>query len=172
MEELVEDDLIYPSIIRLVACLERAILDRGLPVPCLVAPMVGELVLDYCGNCSEKGCGQAWVRMVDSFPSVDFPNLDQSMQNCLGPWAYTLEIGIVRCKPVGKSTGVRGFIPPTTQQLVDALRIQTSDMRAMRDAIACCFGTRDLPYLVRQYVPGTPDGDCLGGVFTVVVGQE
>jgi hypothetical protein len=76
MDELVEDDLIYPAIIRLVACLERSILERGLPVPCQVAPMIGDLVLDYCGNCGETGCGQAWVRLIDSYPSVDFPNPD------------------------------------------------------------------------------------------------
>ena len=172
MDELIEDDLIYPAIIRLVACLERSILQRGLPVPCTVAPMVGDLVLDYCGACQENGCGQAWVRMVDSFSSSDFPNPDQALNNCGNPWAYTLEIGIVRCKPVGKTTGIRGFVPPTTQQMVDALRIQTADMRAMRDAITCCFAKGDTPYVIRAYTPGTPDGDCLGGVFTVVVGEE
>lgn len=172
MDELVEDDLIYPAIIRLVACLEASIKRRNLPEPCSIAPMIGDLVLDYCSSCNDKGCGQAWVRLVDSFPSVSFPDLDTAAMNCSGPWAYTLEIGIVRCKPTGKSSGVRGYVPPSLQQNIDALRIQTADMRAMRDAIACCFGSGDVPYVVRQYVPGTPDGDCLGGVFNVVVGQE
>lgn len=172
MDEIVEDDLIYPAIIRLVACLEASIKKRNLPMPCSVAPMVGDLVLDYCGSCSDKGCGQAWVRMVDSFPSIDFPQRVEDTNNCLVPWAYTLEIGIVRCKPTGKTTGIRGFVPPTMQQNVDALRLQTADMRAMREAIACCFGAGDTPYMVRAYEPGSPDGDCLGGVFQVIVGQE
>jgi hypothetical protein len=56
--------------------------------------------------------------------------------------------------------------------MVNALRIQTADMRAMRDAVTCCFAQGDLAYILRPYTPGTPDGDCLGGVFTLVVGQE
>jgi hypothetical protein len=170
-EELVEDDLIFPAIVKLVSCLEAAIQDRNLPTPCSIGPILGDLTLDYCGNCSDKGCGQAWVRLVDTFPSIEFPTIDGSLRNCVGVWAFTLEIGIVRCKPVGKTTGVRGYVPPSTQQIVDALRVQTADIRAMRAAIQCCFASEDQPYVISTYTPGSPDGDCLGGVFNVIVGQ-
>ena len=172
MDGIVEDDLVYPTMIRLVACLELAIQARNLPTPCVVAPMIGDLVLDYCGECSERGCGQAWVRLVDAYPSTSFPQPDQAVNNCGTLWAATLEIGIVRCKPLGKSTGIQGFVPPTTTQLLDALRVQTADMRAMRDAVVCCFASTDMPYLIDRYQPGTPDGDCLGGIFNVTIGQE
>jgi len=172
MDGIVEDDLVYPAMVRLVACLELAIAARNLPAPCVVAPMIGDLTLDYCGECSENGCGQAWVRLVDTFPSVSFPTPDQSVNNCGTLWAATLEIGIVRCKPLGTSTGIRGYAPPSTTQLLDALRVQTADMRAMREAVQCCFATGDTPYMIQQYQPGTPDGDCLGGIFNVIIGQE
>jgi hypothetical protein len=172
MDEIVEDDFVYPAIIRLVACLDQAIKNRNLPEPCTVAPMIGELVLDFCGECSERGCGQAWVRIVDSFPSVDFPQIDQSTGNCGTLWAATLEIGIVRCKPLGRSSGLAGYSPPTLNQMVEALRVQTADMRAMREAVQCCFVGSDTPYYMTAYQPGAPDGDCLGGVFNVVIGQE
>jgi len=158
--------------IRLVACLGIAIEDRHLPEPCQIAPMIGELTLDFCGECSERGCGQAWVRLISVYPSVDFPLADQTVNNCGTLWAATLEVGIVRCKPLGEANSVGGYSPPSVNQLVEALRIQTADMRAMQDAVQCCFATGDMPYFLTPYQPGAPDGDCLGGVFNVTIGQE
>ena len=172
MSKIIEDDFVYPAVIRLVACLDQAIQNRNLPEPCQVAPMIGELVLDYCGECSSRGCGQAWVRIVDTFPSVEFPQIDLANRNCGTLWAATLEIGIVRCKPNGTVSGIEGYNPPSVEQLVEALRVQTADMRAMRDAVECCFSSGDTPYVMAPYQPGSPDGDCLGGVFNVTIGQE
>lgn len=156
--------------IALSACLCNEIIDSGLPDVCSCGPMIGDLVLDYCGNCGEGDCGgQAWVRMVDAYPSIEFPNPDSTPSNCNSPLAYTLEVGIVRCKPVGTNSSVRGYSPPTLDQNVGALRLQLADMAAMRRAVQCCFGSDDTTYILGSYVATTPDGDCLGGAFQVQV---
>jgi hypothetical protein len=84
--------------------------------------------------------------------------------------AFELEIGIVRCKPAGSASGVRGYVPPTLEQNVAALRLQTADIAAMRRAVLCCFGQDDdTDYILGTYTPIAPEGDCLGGVFNVFV---
>jgi hypothetical protein len=166
----VEDTIIYPTMIALSACLCTEIEGSGLPEPCSCGPLIGDLVLDYCGECADGKCGgQAWVRLVDAFPSNDFPNPLAAIQNCNAPLAYTLEVGIVRCKPTGKASGVRGFVPPSMEQNVEALRLQLADMAAMRRAIQCCFGDTDVSYIMNAYTPSPVDGDCLGGAFSVIV---
>jgi hypothetical protein len=170
MAEFREDTSIYPRMIELSACLCTEIENSGLPTPCSCGPMVGGLVLDYCGTCKDGSCGgQAWVRLVQAFPSTDFPSQLLELRNCTAPLAFELEIGIVRCKPVGTSSGVRGFVPPSLEQNVSALRLQTADIAAMRRAVLCCFGETDTDYILGTYTPISPDGDCLGGVFNVYV---
>lgn len=165
-----EDDFIYPTMIELSACLCGEIAASGLPEVCSCGPIVGTLVLDYCTNCQDKTCsGQAWVRLVDAFPSMDFPSPVQTPQNCNAPMAYTIEIGIVRCKPLGKNSQVRGYSPPTLEENVEALRLQLADVAALRRAIQCCFGNDDKAYVMGTYTSAPPDGDCLGGYFNVIV---
>lgn len=170
MVEYREDTIVYPTMISLVGCLCNEFAESGLPQPCSCGPIVGELVLDYCTGCATGGCGgQAWVRLVQVFPSVDFPQPSQTLNACNVPLAYQLEVGVVRCKPLGTASGARGFTPPTLDQNVEALRLQTADIQAMLRAINCCFSSVDLDYIVGQYNPVSPEGDCLGGAFTVWV---
>lgn len=165
-----EDTLVYPKMIELSACLCTEIEASGLPEPCSCGPIVGDLSLDYCGSCSGEGkCGgQAWVRLVNAFPAVDLPNPLFELRNCGAPLAYQIEVGIVRCKPIGTTSGARGYRPPSLDQMVEALRLQTADMAAIRRAVYCCFGGDDeTDYILGTYTPTSPDGDCLGGAFTV-----
>lgn len=166
----VEDFVIYPTMIELSACLCTEIEASGLPGTCACGPIVGDLTLDYCGSCKDGKCsGQAWVRLVDAFPSADFPTPQFVPSNCFSPLAYTLEVGIIRCKPMGKNNTARGYTPPTLEENVEALRLQLADMAALRRAVQCCFGEGDRTYILGVYAPVTPDGDCLGGSFTVQV---
>lgn len=170
MAEFVEDNIVYPTMISLSACLCAQFEHLGLPQPCSCGPMVGELVIDYCSNCADGKCGgQAWVRLVNVFPSIDFPQPSQTLNTCAMPLAYQLEVGVVRCKPVGSTSGARGFTPPTLEQQVGALRLQTADIQAMLRAINCCFDDTNMDFIVGQYNPVTPEGDCLGGAFTLWV---
>jgi hypothetical protein len=170
MAEFREEEFIYPLMIKLSGCLCSEIEASGLPGVCSCGPIVGTLVLDYCTGCKEKGCsGQAWVRLVDAFPSIDFPSPVAQPQNCHAPMAYTIEVGIVRCKPLGGNTQLRGYVPPTMEQNVDALRLQLADLAALRRAVQCCFAGDDITYQMGIYNPTPPDGDCLGGFFNVIV---
>jgi hypothetical protein len=174
MADFREEVTVYPAIINLAACLCLEIENSGLPKPCACGPIVGELVYDYCSECNTGDCGgQAWVRFVSAYPSDTFPNPQSTANNCYVPMAYQIEVGIVRCKPIGTNSGVRGYQPPTIEQNVEALRLQLADMEAMRRAIQCCFAADDdRSYIMSAYTTTPPDGDCLGGLFTLTLWSE
>ena len=168
-----EDTTIYPIMVQMSACLCTEIDDSGLPTPCSCGLMVGELVLDYCSSCKDGKCGgQAWVRLIDAYPSVNFPLPALDNNNCTYPLAFNLEVGIVRCKPLGTANGVRGYNPPSIEQQVKAIRLQTADIAAMRRAINCCLAGSGREYVIQNYSPVPQDADCLGGAFQVTVWQE
>lgn len=173
---LIEDKSVYPLIVALSACLCTALQERGGPALCYCGPMAGPLVLDHCGNetCDGNGCGgQAWVRLVDAFPSNLFPSIDNALQNCKSPFAYTLEVGVARCAPMGSATGVGGYEPPSMSDQLESIRIQTSDIAAIRSAIQCCFGANDRDYVVGVYDQTLVNGGgCIGGTIQVAVWEQ
>jgi hypothetical protein len=170
MVEFREDTVVWPKMLQLQACLCEQIEASGLPDVCECSIMVGALALDYCGSGS---CGgQAWVRLSTAFPSTDFPNPQLTAANCYVPLVFELEIGIVRGKPVGTASGMRGYQPPTVQQQVDSVRLQTADIAAILRAINCCFANGDFNYSIGNYNPVNPEADCVGGAFLVQIQEE
>jgi hypothetical protein len=175
-DALVEDVIVYPTMIRLAACLCLEMEAAGGPGLCFCGVTTGEPVMDFCGGdtCGEDGCGgQAWVRFTDAYPSSTFPAPNQSLANCFSPLAYNIEVGVARCAPMGSANGAGGFTAPTVGDHVAALRLQLADMAAMKRAIQCCFGKGDADYILGQYTQvNVNGGGCLGGTFNVVVWQE
>jgi hypothetical protein len=173
---LVEDTLIYPTIVELAACLCLELEAAGGPPLCYCGPVAGELALDFCGgSCDGDGCGgQAWVRFDSAFPSIAFPAPDGALLgNCRSPLAFSLEIGVARCAPQGTNSGVNGYTPPTMEEYVEAIRLQLSDVAAMRRAVQCCFGKNDRDYILGSYDQLTvSSGGCLGGLFSVAVWES
>jgi hypothetical protein len=163
------DDPAYQRVIELSACLCTAITDAELPEPCYCGPFFGgDVPFDHCEGCSGGKCGQAWVRLVQSYPSLVFPT-PTDVGTCASPLAYEWEIGIARCAPTLDDAGN----PPTLEQNMDATRLQYADMRAMRRAIQCCWGDGGGDFDDREYVLGVysalpVQGGCVAGVWTVV----
>jgi len=76
----------------LLECLCTAVEEVG-PV-CYCGPYFGgDTPLDHCEECSGGKCGQAWVRLVQAYPSSSFPNPDAD-GNCAMPLAYEWEVGV------------------------------------------------------------------------------
>jgi hypothetical protein len=122
---------------------------------CYCGPMFGgDVPLDHCGSCEDGACGQAWVRLVQAYPSSSFPDPDQS-GNCRMPLAYEWEVGVARCAPTVDETGTM----PTRDENLAVTIQQYADMEAMRRAISCCFGVDD-DYILGAYTPGVVLGGC------------
>lgn len=173
--DFIEDELAWPVMIRLTACLEEALEKRGLPKLCRNTVVPGpQAIIEACGNgkCTGECGGQGWVRFVGEFPYSTFPTQDTTAARCETNRAFQLEIGVARCLPVGRANAISGITPPSVQELVDATRLQMADKAAMAMAVQCCLGAFDdqFDYVLGQYQPMQIPGDCGGGVWTVTIG--
>lgn len=176
--EFMEDELAWPIMVKLVACLEQTLAARHLPGVCRASVVPGpQAVIEACTNggaCDGGEChGQAWVRFTAEYPYTAFPTQDTTAAKCGTSRAFVLEVGIARCLPTGRANGVGGYTPPTMQKMVEATRLQMADKAAMIAAIECCLkdaDDRDLDYVLGQYQPMQIPGDCGGGVWTVTIG--
>lgn len=166
----VEDVVAWSTMVRLAACVEQELAKSGLPGVCSSIPVPGPLaIMERCGNCGSGNChGQAWVRFINEYPSKIFPSPDQD-GNCEGPMAYTLEVGVARCLPVGKTNTIGGFTPPSNEEQILATRLQMADKAAMRRAIKCCVKDLDVSYVLGTNTPMQTTGDCGGSVWTVTI---
>ena len=110
----------------------------------------------------ECKCGTAWVRVADWFITSDaaWPGPDNSLeaQNCPRLWGLVLELGIGRCPPIGTEKDL-----PTPAQLNAFHDVLLDDLKAMRQAIYCCFLTVDPMDRIALETPQRvgPNGACL-----------
>lgn len=173
---IVGDAAIYPLMERLAGCLCGELEISETPGVCYCGVITGVPVLDFCGGggCETEGCGgSAWVRLVDVFPSDDFPSPSSRTASCFSPLAFTIQVGIARCAPMGRAGGINGYVPPTTEEHERALMLQTQDIATMYRAIRCCFGNGDVDHVLGVYTQiEVQGGGCLGGEFSVTVWQR
>ena len=172
MADYVEDFIAWPVMIQMAACLESTVLERGLPALCRSNPVPGPLAVIEACSCSDNCKGMGWVRLVEEYPSSQFPSADQDGGKCGSPMAFTLEVGIARCLHTGSVNKVTGnFTPPSVENLMDDVRLQMADKAAMLRAIQCCLTQdgNDNSYSLGAYGPMQATGDCAGGYWTVTI---
>jgi hypothetical protein len=172
---LVEDFLVYPTMVKLAGCLCEEMERSGFSNLCFCGIVPGaETVLDFCGDETGHSCngeagtcgGMAWVRLIGIAPSIDQEN-PAAGANCATPLAFQLEVGMSQCAPV---LGEGGEVPGVDEQL-DATRRQLASMSAMRRAIACCMSDDEVDYVLGQYEPLPIMGGCLASTWTLTVGE-
>jgi hypothetical protein len=159
MVDLIDDQGVWPNLLALRDCLCEEIAKSGLPEVCYCDVMPGALApFDFADD------GQAWVRLVNAFPSLIFPNQSTDLRaSCAAPLAYVIEVGIVRCAPRYDGAGH----PPSQAEEFEATRIQMADMAAMRRAIQCCLNRKDA--VLGIYTPIGPDEGGIGGTWQVTI---
>ena len=164
------DPLVVPLAEELLVCFAQELAKVDLP-PKYVQFRTGTVV-DHLLSTSEDECceGLAWVRVAQFYPaSGTFPVQDESPQpKGTVAWAVVLELGAVRCAPVGDEHAI-----PTADQWDANFRAVLDDAAAMRRAL-CCFGEAEPRRLKNGLLPGaweplSVQGGCSGGVMTVTV---
>lgn len=120
----------------------------------------GTTVQDYADR------GQAWVRLVSSYPSDNFPNPSGALAKCYTPPAWQVEVGILRCAALSDDRGN----PPTLARQQYVAEVQIADMDLIRRAIACCVG-KDYDYALGTYQPIGPIGGVVGGAWSFIAGE-
>lgn len=154
----------YDVLVDLAACLCVQIEQDGSPEPCFCGVVPGEQIsADYMGDCTTKN-GAAWVRLVNSYPSVTPGTLDDTANGCGSLLGLDIEMGVLRLMP----TGLRGE-PPTPEQKTAATALQMQDMTTMRRAIKCCSSLKKRDYVLGVYQPAGPAGLAVGGTWNLAV---
>lgn len=153
-----------PAAETLLDCLTDAVADLTSP-PMVVGMRYGnEVAFDLSQNedlCCE---GLAWVRMGTATPG--FPDADTGVvRSCIiASWSLQLEVGIVRCAPVGSDQHI-----PTEAEHAATAAALAEDFMALRRTI-CCFHTDGgYAYTVGAWTPVGPAGGCVGSSIIITV---
>jgi hypothetical protein len=166
---MVADPLVMPLARELLECFRQELLKVDFP-PKYVQLRPGNVV-DHLLSTQEDECceGLAWVRPSGFYPNSGvFPVQDPAPQpKGVGAWAVTLELGAVRCSPVGDEDEL-----PTAQDWDDTTQAVMDDAAAMRRAICCFIEARQ--NRARNVLPGlwqplSVQGGCVGGILPVTL---
>lgn len=110
--------------------------------------------------------GWAWVRLVNAYPSVSFPALDQQERRCpIMAFALTVELGIIRCAPA--ACGDLG--DPCCASEEAAVATQLGDRLAMLQALTCCPSVRTSDVILGPWTAEDPAGGCISSVMTATI---
>lgn len=165
-----QDTRIFPLALRLAECLCGELAEAGGPETCFCGVLAGDTVtMDYCSPCGGGRCGMAWVRIASVLPlaAVGFNVNFAVSEKCAPALAGVFEVGVLRCAP---TFAPGGELPSLADQLA-AAELQASDMGAAGRAASCCFAKDGRFVTVGSWNPIGPVGDCLGGAWTVTVGE-
>lgn len=160
----ISDPVVMPLARSLLECYDLELVKLETP-PVYVQLRAGNVVSHLLSTFQDECCeGLAWVRPASFSPSSSvFPTQDAvPMKGGTRAWSITLEMGYVRCAPVGDENQI-----PTMEEWDAALQGVMDGAAAMRRAL-CCFETG------RRVLPGTwqpieVQGGCVGGVMPITV---
>lgn len=165
----ISDPVVMPLARQLLECYAIE-LDKVEGPPKYVRLAAGNVVAHLLSNYEDECCeGLAWVRPSAFFPSsAGFPTQDAApVKGGTRAWAITLELGAVRCAPVGDENAI-----PTMEQWDDTVQAVMDDAAAMRRAI-CCFidaaPGRSGKVLAGVWQPIDIQGGCVGGILPVTI---
>lgn len=165
----VSDPLVMPLAREMLECLDQEISKVANP-PLYVQLRGGNVVAHLLSSAEDECCsGLAWVRPSLVVPSSSsFPVQDTTpLKGGIRAWAVTLELGAVRCAPVGDEDRI-----PTADEWDATVQAVMDDAAAIRRAI-CCFidaaPGRSGRVLPGSWQPLDIQGGCIGGIMSVVV---
>lgn len=153
----------------LLGCILTALEDAGLPIPCRVCVVPGEIAWDDCN------AGQLVVSTVREFQSETFPleALERGVNSSCGlPYLVAeLRFSLLRCAPIPQKMSIT--VP--CESLEDTSLLLHKDAFWMRKALSCCLLDLKRTYVILDYIVGStdrvgPDGGCVGNEITVLLG--
>lgn len=173
LTDLVDEEKFWPRLQALSECLCTALAEAHGPALCYCGLWVGD-AQPYLGPIMNGCSGIAWVRPVQTFPSLIFPEPAEasSRPHCSTPLAMQVEIGVARAMP--RPADARTM--PDPQQMYDAARLYMSDMAAVHKALACCFGNskdperREWQFALGDWTPLPSGAGVSGGSWFAFIG--
>lgn len=162
------DMMVAPVAADILACLAVEMAKTPKP-PAQVCIRVGDRVDLLISTTYDECCsGTAWVRLVNMYPSDDFPDADRSVAPCsVQRWALVFELGAARCAPVAEDSDV-----PSCADWLEAAADQFADMAALRRTV-CCYEQsvrRERMVIISEGLqPQTTEGGCMSVTMEIIV---
>lgn len=156
-DDYTEDVMVWPTMKELLACGEAELLSVGRPVGKSTIQYGAEPpALDMGDECD----GFLWVRLIDAFPSSQFPNQDVDPAQGRITMAFQLEVAVARCLNTqtsedGEIFGLDGQ-PLRPEAIFEDARAQMADMAALRKAICKCL--RGQRFVLGNMASAAPSG--------------
>jgi hypothetical protein len=165
----VADPLVMPLARELLDCYGQDLAKVATP-PLYIQLRPGNVVSHLLSTTEDECCeGLAWVRPASFFPSSGvFPIQDPApIRGGVRAWAVTLELGAVRCAPVGDEDTI-----PTGDEWDVTVQAVMDDAAAMRRAL-CCFidaaPGRTGRVIAGLWQPIQVQGGCVGGLMPITI---
>lgn len=145
--------------------LEERGADEGL---CFIGLMPGaEFLGDYVG-CG----GMAWIQLVDSYDTINFPTPASGVQNCaVSQPALTLVVGMLRSVP-GVEVVNDEPILPTQEESTDATLGAMDDMETINVFLKRLSSRDDIRVVTSTFLPSGPSGGSIGGTRSFAITSE
>jgi hypothetical protein len=150
---------------------ELAAADPSVVAPCAAGVLSGAAAVVDRGLDEASGCcGQLWVRLVNLYPTAQFPAQDAtSVGDRDLSWAVVVEVGVVRPAPVVREAGTELLLPTMEEETAAADRA-VLDAAIVRDALLYTYADAlDVGMVLGAFVPFGPDGGVVGGATTATV---
>lgn len=163
------DNRVFSQMADIITCLCAQIASNGLPGTCFCGIIAGDQPYDATGvgdgDCDDDTDGQAWIRLINAYPSNDIGVALTTPGNCAGTgFGYDLEVGILRGIRIEENGGA---LP--AEEMLSAVQLQVADMLTMQQALECCaLDNKD--FVIGQYLPIGPEGGLVGGTWTISIG--
>lgn len=166
---MIADPLVMPLARELLDCYDQELMKVATP-PEFVQLRPGNVVAHLLSTNEDECCqGLAWVRPASFLPSSGtFPSQDSApVRGGTRAWAVTLEMGAIRCAPVGTEDTI-----PTDSEWDATVQAVMDDAAAMRRALCCFIDAK--PGRSGRVIPGLwqpveVQGGCVGGILPITV---
>lgn len=153
----------------LLDCLRGAVTGTHPNPPLHFSLRIGEEIAQDLSQYDDLCCeGLAYVKIMNTYPSDNFPEPNDTYTPCgANQWAVDLELGVLRCAPVGTIDYV-----PTDADWTAAVEQVAHDQAALRQAVACFRDQLEpgTPWIPRAGTSISPQGGCTGSTQVVTVG--
>jgi hypothetical protein len=164
----VVDLMVAPVVADLLACLATEMAKVPKP-PSQVCVRVGDRTDLLVSTGYDECCaGTAWVRLVEVYPSTNFPTADADPKPCgVLRWALVFELGAARCAAVPDETGV-----PSCDDWLALAVDHYADLAALRRTV-CCY-EQQVKYERKVVIsdsqrPQTTEGGCTSVTMQITV---
>lgn len=168
-----EDLIIFNVSFNLLDCVFDGIIEAGLPEPCRVCVVPGEIAWDECGDGGQLEISTTSVFYSNIFPTDTSQDITVGSGGC-GPGipVASMTLSLMRCAPL--PTGVTSKAPSCAALQETALLVGR-DNYVIRNSLLCCLKDLKANSTIVDYRLGPvtidgPEGGCVGNSVVLFIG--